>query len=417
MTPHAIAKNSVSIRSAGKQPLDLVILPFNDYRKGEQQGFRDRENHLIETLLKRPGEYGRVLIIDRPVSVLESLARRRSWRVTDGRVVADAMNWQLAALASNVHVLSCRMPAVLGPALRGRTWWHHAYQSERFGRLVAQAIRHVGMVDPVVLAHHPFAIELVRCFPHRGLVFDAIDNFLKIDHFAPLIGAMREQYRRIESTADAIITVTTSARDNLFPRRGDVAVIGNGVDPSHFRHPPAEHGIERLQVTGRLKVGYAGTLAARIDVPLLTALARQLPDVDFFLVGPVVNPRGFKPLRALPNVVFPGNQHYRNLPSILRDFDICMIPHAVGRYENDGDAIKFYEYIAAGKPVVSTRVLGVERFANYFLVADDAQQFREAIGQWRARSCRPDYPENLLDGHTWDDKLRAYRDVLEGVRA
>jgi teichuronic acid biosynthesis glycosyltransferase TuaH len=395
--------------------MDLVIIPFHDFKKGEQQGFRDRDNHFISLLCKRKEGFDKILIIDRPASLLETFWRWRDWHSKSGKLACKGSHWMLRVLEDNVYVLDFLDPAIFHPLLLRRLWWNSAYQNNKFHNIVIHILGYLKFDYPTILLHHPFGVKLVEKLHYRRFIFDISDNFMKMDFFLPIAQKMKRQYEIISSKADSIITVSQQAKENIFNNDPKVVVITNGVDPEFLRHPQHYHNYRELKNSRKVKITYIGTLAPqRIDVELLLDTAQISPDVDFFLFGPVTNNSYFSRLRRAENISFGGNIHYDYVPSILRDSDICMIPHRVGPFENDGDAIKSYEYIAAQKPVISTKILGSERFASSFKLITDYKEFRSAINEIKGNNFATSYPADILKGWTWDDKFDDLLQILKG---
>ena len=84
-------------------------------------------------------------------------------------------------------------------------------------------------------------------------------------------------------------------------------------------------------------------------------------------------------LDARPNVHFLGRRDFRDLPTYFRGFDVCILPHAVTPLTRSMDPIKLYDYLATGKPIVSTPVAGVERFPDGVHVGEGSQGFLDAL--------------------------------------
>ncbi|PWJ56791.1 glycosyltransferase involved in cell wall biosynthesis [Dyadobacter jejuensis] len=106
-------------------------------------------------------------------------------------------------------------------------------------------------------------------------------------------------------------------------------------------------------ITGPV-VGYFGAIERRIDYPLLEATAKQLPDITFLLVGPVQQEYVPDSLVQCPNIIFYGPVPYSELPSVLKGFDVAIIPFKKDEVSRTIFPLKLFEYLGAGKPVVCT---------------------------------------------------------------
>jgi glycosyltransferase involved in cell wall biosynthesis len=156
-------------------------------------------------------------------------------------------------------------------------------------------------------------------------------------------------------------------------------------------------------------VGYVGQIADKLDFELVEALARARPRWSFVFVGDVWETRRVqaRALDALPNVHFLGRRAYHELPGYLRAFDVCAMPHRCTPLTRSMDPIKLYDYLATGKPIVSTPVAGIERFRDVIYVGDTAQAF--VAGVESALQEPPALRERRLDyarHNTWSRRGR-----------
>jgi glycosyltransferase involved in cell wall biosynthesis len=158
-----------------------------------------------------------------------------------------------------------------------------------------------------------------------------------------------------------------------------------------------------------------------VDVDLIAELARRRRDWTFVLVGPVRTELG--DLARLPNVRIIGERAYADLPRYLKRFDVCLNP-----YKNDGVArgaspLKLYEYLASGKPVVSTdmpearlfpEVVDIARTPDEFIIKID-RAIRIKDHNRRERQCE------IAKENGWDSRFaqveNRVRAILENSEA
>jgi glycosyltransferase involved in cell wall biosynthesis len=106
------------------------------------------------------------------------------------------------------------------------------------------------------------------------------------------------------------------------------------------------------------------------DMVYQAAIAR--PYWSFVLIGNV-DTSSVKPLQQLPNVRFIGEQHYARLPGYLQQFDVALIPFKLTPIIQSTNPVKFYEYLSAGKPVVSVPMPELLPYQDFFYPAIDGQ--------------------------------------------
>ena len=385
--------------------IDLVVMPYHDYRKNEIEGFRGRDSHFLEMLIAESKQFRTILVIDRPVALIERIALRRGWHVMSGNVAQQGPDWRLTRIASNVFVLNHLSMALIKPAWAGQCWWDDAFASRRFASITRRVFGVLGLENAVALLHHPFGMALLDRLQHGALIFDVVDNFFAFSHFKAIHPRLKIHYRDIAERAERIFAVTPAAAAYLFGSSAKVSILPNAVSPEFIRNAAVAHDLRQLREARRPVVGYVGSLSNHFDAELVADVVAALPDHAFVIVGTVTSPKHFQRLLALANVMFVGGVPYPAVPAVLRDFDVCIAPYVFGHeLAQGGESIKLYEYVAAGKPVVTTPVPGAERFKGFIHVAQNAQAFAAAIRSCTSDGPFPGYPADLLDGLTWQDR-------------
>jgi GT2 family glycosyltransferase len=125
-------------------------------------------------------------------------------------------------------------------------------------------------------------------------------------------------------------------------------------------------------------VGYYGAISDWFDMELLVKMANRYPDWQFLMVGEVTHPSP-KAAMHLPNVTFTGEVPYEALPSYLYSFNICVIPFLINELTLCTNPVKIYEYLAAGKPVVTTNMPELRMIDDICHVCDDHEEFLGAL--------------------------------------
>jgi glycosyltransferase involved in cell wall biosynthesis len=249
---------------------------------------------------------------------------------------------------------------------------------------------------------------MVRAGSTVRVFVDAFDNFSVHPELRPRVRqSVDAAYRRLFAVAERISVNSHSMQDYVWRvSRREALLVPNGVDPSHF---VGATPMLLPDAKGRI-VGYAGKLGARIDVELLCALADALTDGTIVLAGQILNRRWVRQALVHPRVVYIGDVHYNRLPSFLAACNVCIVPHRVGEGENQGDPTKIYEYLAAGRPVITTAIEGTAAFQHRVVIALSRAEFVEAtIAATRGESVI--HGAIRLD-ETWGARTHAIRDYF-----
>ncbi len=123
-------------------------------------------------------------------------------------------------------------------------------------------------------------------------------------------------------------------------------------------------------------IGYIGWLnSLRLDDDLICYIAKSKPSWNFVFVGPKSDRYPLGKAEGLDNVIVLDPVEYRRLYGIYDVFDVCILPNRINEHTSGNDPIKIYDYLASGKPVVSTRTAGVERVEDSICIADDNDEF------------------------------------------
>ena len=276
---------------------------------------------------------------------------------------------------------------------------------------IATARRIVGDGPAGVWLWTPMMHRLADAFSAKPLIYDVMDQLAQFD-FAP--DRMEEHDREVLARADVIFTGGRSlyaSRAALGPK---VRCEPSGVEFDRFAADVAPHPLpSQLR---RPVFGYVGVIDERIDVALIDAVADAFPEGHVVLVGPVIK---LDPAR-LPrreNVHFTGGVSYDSLPSWLAGFDVALMPFARNRATEFISPTKTLEYLAAGKPVVSTGIADVvTEFADIVYVGDGAEGFIAA-----AREALDAEPQRIAHGRerararTWDAIAARMQDAVKAL--
>ena len=134
-----------------------------------------------------------------------------------------------------------------------------------------------------------------------------------------------------------------------------------------------------------------GLLNERIDFEIISALARYNDQWKIVLVGPIYShlQTVTRTIEQLPrrhgNVFLLGEKDYTSLPDYVAGFDVCVIPYKTGPYADGINPLKLYQYLAAGKPVVSTPLPSVAKFADVVSIEAQPNAFGRAVDLALAR--------------------------------
>jgi UDP-galactopyranose mutase len=232
----------------------------------------------------------------------------------------------------------------------------HDDQHSEMETLLQKLLCDHGIESPLVWLYTPMALPLAESIAPRVLIYDCMDEL------SAFLNAPRQLIQRENALlrrADLVFTGGPSLYEAKRQRHPSVHCLPSSVDAPHFaraRLAGTEHPLQASLPHPRL--GFFGVIDERFDTGLIEAIALARPAWQLILVGPVVkiDPGS---LPRLPNIHYFGQQAYADLPEFLAGWDVCLLPFALNESTRYISPTKTLEYMAAGKPIVSTPIRDV----------------------------------------------------------
>ena len=198
------------------------------------------------------------------------------------------------------------------------------------------------------------------------MCYDCIDNF---SAFSWSEEGIEEDEENLINEADIVITSAESLYERVKMINQKTFLLPNAVEYEHFA------AIHRKAQTGKKPViGFIGAFYEWIDEELIEYLAKMRKDWKFYFIGPI-QPGMSRNLRDLDNIRFFGTRNYRELPRFLHLMDVCIIPFKQNRITESANPIKLWEYMASGKPIVSTPIPEVKKFSDIVYIGETKEKF------------------------------------------
>jgi UDP-galactopyranose mutase len=285
-------------------------------------------------------------------------------------------------------------------------------------RLLRQLIRDWDIQLDVLWYYTPQALAFSADLKPRLTVYDCMDELSAFAGAPRELAVLEDElFRR----ADLVFTGGQSLYEHKRPRHPRVHLFPSSVDCAHFGQA-LELPEEPADQTGipRPRLGFFGVVDERMDFELVTGLADARPEWQIVMVGPVAKIDAAK-LPSRPNLHWLGPRQYAELPAYLSGWDVALLPFARNEATRFISPTKTPEYLAAGRPVVSTPVRDVERpYGQLGLVqiGDTVETFAAAVeralnqdlSEHRARAQR------FLAQTSWESTWESMRSLIEAHR-
>ncbi len=285
-------------------------------------------------------------------------------------------------------------------------------------RITRFAKRH-GFQRPLVWTYHPFVLEALVGLDFSCLVYHCVDDLSALPRIDGT--AFNAEEQRLLRCADWVFTAGKALQKKCATLNENTEYLPNVADFDHFSRarrigilPPD------LAAIPEPRIGYVGVLSDfKVDFALVLAVARHCPHWHWVFIGEEregqVN-QLIGELRCRPNVHFLGYKSYAVLPDYLRGFSVATLPCLINDYTRSMFPMKYFEYLAAGVPVVSTPLEFTKSHTAWLQVAAEPDAYVEAIARQLARGRLSDAEAVAAVGeNTWKARLIKMLDRL-GIR-
>ncbi|MGJ7543339.1 FAD-dependent oxidoreductase [Variovorax sp. LT1R16] len=310
-----------------------------------------------------------------------------------------------AAHAALEKLSPCDGVTVLRPHLAGTATGFHDDHIPQLQMLLAGYLEESATADYWLWFYTPMAMPLAAGLSPVGVVYDCMDELSAFRH-APRQLLQRES--ALFHMADLVFTGGQSLYESKRERHADTHCFPSSVDAAHFSQPSMADSDHPAQADiGRPRLGYCGVIDERVDLSLLAAMADAHPEWQIVAVGPVVKIDA----AALPrrdNIHWLGQRSYQELPELIAGWDVCLMPFALNEATRYISPTKTLEYMAAGKPIVSTPIRDVVGpYAGLVGIAEDVGAFVQACEEMLAldeagRARQAAARKAILQATSWD---------------
>jgi UDP-galactopyranose mutase len=312
-------------------------------------------------------------VYQRPQHLLSRCAKERRVFFVEEPIFGDGpMRLDVSRREDNLYVVVPHLPEGLLSEITVE-----AIQQALIDRLISEH----AVTDYVLWYYTPMALGWTRHLRPRAVVFDCMDE-LSAFKFAPR--ALREREAELMRRADVVFTGGQSLYEAKRDRHPNIHAFPSSIDRAHFAQ--AREITEEPEDQAAIphpRMGFFGVVDERFDTELLDGVAAARPDWHFVVIGPVVK-ISESDLPKRPNIHYLGGKGYKELPRYIAGWDVAALFFARNESTQFISPTKTPEYLAAGKPVVSTSIRDVVRpYGELGLVriADDVAGFIRAASE------------------------------------
>jgi glycosyltransferase involved in cell wall biosynthesis len=293
---------------------------------------------------------------------------------------------------------------VVTPHLNGATF-SEIDKNARISTIIKNLFEQKKIYNYIFWYYTPMALAFTKYFKPKVTVYDCMDE-LSAFKFAPQELKTFEQ--ELLDKAEIVFTGGNSLYEAKKNQHYNIFSFPSSIDKTHFMQARqnAEQPHDQTHIPYP-RLGFFGVIDERFDIDLIQEVATLKPDWQIILIGPVVK---IDPaiLPKNSNIHYLGGKSYQELPAYLSGWDIALIPFAINESTKYISPTKTPEYLAAGKPVISSAIQDViNPYGDNDLVhiVNDAFELIEKATEELAVKDKSEWLErvdNYLEGISWD---------------
>jgi len=287
-------------------------------------------------------------------------------------------------------------------------------------RITLKIIRHLNNGKPYILF-----MNCPNIFSHYILdellgkaelsIFDFSDDFSELGYGKDIQALFRCNANKYAKKADLVLTVNEHIKNKYSFLNSNIHVIRNATNYDNFQRTSFEkvEVLEALKDAGVPIIGYSGIAnLGRIDSQLLDFLMEKRTNWKFVFVGPA-HSNFIERYGNCPSVCLLGPVEYEKLPSYIRYFDVAFVPFETNENTKGNDLLKLHDFLAMGKPIVSTEIGGAKDLKDVIRVGGTPFEFLEAIEEALQSDNEEDMVrrKNVALTNSWHNRVKQLEQI------
>ena len=265
-------------------------------------------------------------------------------------------------------------------------------------RSLGSVVRRLKMRDLVVFINHPMMEYVIGVLGERVICYEVFDEYSEEYGMSCMTRRrMQAVERRVLQKADVVFTSSRLQMESRQAFTKSIHFVPNAVEVELFMKAlDSDVQVpEDVRAIPRPRLGFVGNMTPSVDANLLRYLVDMHPEWSLFIIGKRdVEPTEVSDLLARPNVYHLGFKDYNTLPAYIKGLDVGLLPYVLDARTRTVYPNKLHQYLAAGKPVVSTAMPELKDLRAVIGWAHDYKEFESQVS--RALESRPDEIERRI---------------------
>ncbi|GAX86874.1 conserved hypothetical protein [Lebetimonas natsushimae] len=246
-------------------------------------------------------------------------------------------------------------------------------------------LKNLNFKHEIFWTYNPLTSKLFDVKKYELLVYHCVDE-IKAQPGMP-IKILEVAEKELVELSDYVFTTSLKLYDTRKILNEHTYYFSNVADFNHFSKAMEETTIvpQDLTAISSPRIGFIGAISSyKIDFNLLEYLAKKFPHYSFILIGKIGEGDPWTKidfLKKYKNIYFLGPKSYSELPNYLKGIDVAILPNNINEYTESMFPMKFFEYLAAGKPIVSVNLPSLKEYKNICFLSNTYEEFANNINK------------------------------------
>ncbi len=276
--------------------------------------------------------------------------------------------------------------------------------------------------DPIIWSYVPNAVEFLGVWNEKLSVYHCVDE-LSANPRIPgeVVKKMEEEYiRRADITFVTAMSLFVekkrfSSSVYYMPNVADYDLFSKASDSRTEVNPE----ISKINMP---RLGFIGAVSGyKLDFDLIEYLASRHPEWSIIMIGATgegEKAADISGIAAKKNIHLMGGKRYEDLPGYIKGFDVCLLPNKINEYTRNMFPMKFFEYLASGKPVVSTKLAALEEFSRLAYFSKDNEEFENNVEKALKENDSALREERIAAAKkfTWETRIEEMSTIINGIK-
>lgn len=262
--------------------------------------------------------------------------------------------------------------------------------------------------NPILVTTVPNACDYIGAFNEKKVVYYCVDDFANWPgHDKELVQKMEED---LIKKSDLFIATSGKLYKYLLKFNKKTYILSHGVDIKSFKEAP-ETIHPFIKAIRPPRLGYVGLIDQRLDWDLIKGLLMSFPYLNFVFVGRTEI--DLSSLRSFSNFYYLPPIPYNEIPLLLKNFDILILPYKVDKFTESINPLKLKEYLASGRKIIGAPLPEIEKYGDFLVIALNFEDWKNKIAKILVQP-QPGIEKRLsfLSREDWSFKAQEFLNII-----